>query len=268
MAISIGPQYTVRSYRWTQWKTVKTAKNLIHQYDDDGTVYTIWGYDGPEAHVCTIFKNEVPYNIINEGYSQSQNNSDKSDFETNYLPSANASLAAQYVKGGTDGTKIGNSGDKLKVESSVSTSVSTVQSISKLSYDDMNASNGGVARGTAINTTYTTIYSKNSSGFIFGFTVSFEGNIIGADEFILKFTVDSLVVAEISTVDIGTNAIYAAGSELDALMWGFQVANNNITFKTPGNGGLRYNSTVQIQIKKASGSNKQFRAGVIALTKE
>ncbi len=268
MPVSIGPQYTIRNYRWTQWKTIKTAKSLIHQYDDDGVVYTIWGYDGPEVHICTIFKNEVPYNIINEGYSQSQNNSDKTDFETNYLSSANATLGAQFIKGSTDGTKIGNTGDKLKVETSVPTGATSIPSISKLAYDDMNATNGGVARGTSINTTYTTIYSRSGAGYIFGFTVSFEGNIIGADEFILKFTVDSLVVAEISTADIGTNAIYAAGSDLDALMWGFQVASNNIVFKTPGSGGLRYNSTVQIQIKKASGSNKQFRAGIIALTKE
>lgn len=174
----------------------------------------------------------------------------------------------QYLLGGTDGTPIGNNGDKLKVEASLSTSVSTIPGISKLAYDDMNATNGGVARGTAISTSYTTIYNKSGSGYIFGFTVSFEGNIIGADEFILKFIVDSLTVAEISTADIGTNAIYAAGSELDALIWGFQVANNNVTFKTPGGGGLRYNSTVQVQIKKASGSNKQFRAGLMVLTKE
>lgn len=174
----------------------------------------------------------------------------------------------QYLIGGTDGTAIGNSSDKLKVEASVSTTATTVPSISKLYYDDMNAANGGVARGTAVSTSYTTIYNRSGSGHIFGYSVSFEGNIVGADEFILKFTVDSLVVAEISTADIGTNAIYAAGSDGDAAIWGFQTANNNVMFKTPGSGGLRYNSTVQIQIKKASGSNKQFRAGIIALTKE
>lgn len=174
----------------------------------------------------------------------------------------------QYLLGGTDGTPIGNNGDKLKVETSLSTTTTTVATISKLYYDDMNVANGGVARATSISTSYTTIYNKSGSGHIFGFSVSFEGNIIGADEFILKFTVDSLIVAEISTADIGTNALYAAGSDGDALIWGFQTANNNVMFKTPGNGGLRYNSTVQIQIKKASGSNKQFRAGIIALTKE
>lgn len=185
---------------------------------------------------------------------------------------ANAAVILQRsmatLIGATDGTQIGNNGDKMKVEATFSTGVTTVPGIVKLAYDDMNVANGGVARGTAISTTYTTIYNRSGAGYIFGFSVSFEGNIIGADEFILKFTVDSLVVAEISSADIGTNALYAAGSDGDALIWGFQTANNNVMFKTPGQGGLKYGSTVQIQIKKASGSNKQFRAGVIALTKE
>lgn len=174
----------------------------------------------------------------------------------------------QYLLGGTDATVIGNTGDRLKVDAAFSGSVTTVPSIVKLKYDDMNVANGGVARGTAISTSYTTIYNYSGTGSIFGFSVSFEGNILGADEFILKFTVDGLVVAEISTNDIGTNSLYAAGADGDALIWGFQTANNNVMFKAPGNGALKYATSVQIQIKKASGSNKQFRAGVIALTKE
>lgn len=172
------------------------------------------------------------------------------------------------IQGNSDGTKIGNTGDRLKVESTIATTITTTPAIIKLAYDDMNASTGGVARGTAISTTYTTIYNRSGTGQIFGFTVSFEGNIIGADEFILKFTVDSLVVAEISTADIGTNALYAMGSDGDALIFGWQTANNNVMFKTPGSGGIKYSSTVKIEIKKASGSNKQFRAGLIGLTKE
>lgn len=187
------------------------------------------------------------------------------------MQSANG-LAFQNVlavmSGATDSTRIGNNGDRLKVDAAFASTVTTVPGIVKLAYDDMNASNGGVARGTAITTSYTTIYNRSGAGYVFGFSVSFEGNIIGADEFILKFIVDGLTVAEISTADIGTNALYAAGSDGDALIWGFQTANNNLMFKAPGTGALRYASTVQIQIKKASGSNKQFRAGVIGLTKE
>lgn len=174
----------------------------------------------------------------------------------------------QYLIGGTDGTAIGNNGEKLKVEAFLSTNITTIPSITKLAYDDMNASTGGIARDTQVSTTYSTIYNRSGSGYIFGFSVSFEGNILGGDEFVIKFTVDSIVVAELSTVDIGTNAIYNLGSDGDANILGWQTLNNNVMFKTPASGGVRYNSSVKIEIKKASGSNKRFRAGLIGLTKE
>lgn len=172
------------------------------------------------------------------------------------------------LRGGTDGTRIGNVSDRLKVDTAFSTTQSTSTAIIKLYYDDMNVANGGVARDTSITTSYTTIYNKSGAGLIYGFSVSFEGNIIGADEFLLKFTVDSLVIAEISTADIGTNALYALGADGDVQILGWQVANNNVMFKAPGGGGVRYNATVKIEIKKVTGSSKRFRAGLIGLTKE
>lgn len=79
-------------YNWTNWKIVQSAKTLIYQYDDDGITYTIYGYDGHEIHICKIFKGIVPYSIIDSGYSQSQNDSDKSDFETNFQSNANKTI--------------------------------------------------------------------------------------------------------------------------------------------------------------------------------
>lgn len=172
------------------------------------------------------------------------------------------------INDASTGAKAGVTGDRLKVDVAYNASATSIPAIIKLAYDDMNASTGGIARGTDVTTSYSTIYNRSGNGYIFGFSVSFEGNIIGADAFILKFTVDSLVVAEINTLDIGSNAIYAAGSAGDALIWGFQTDNNNIMFKTPGQAGLKYTASVKIEIKKAGGSAKQFRAGIIALTKE
>lgn len=173
-----------------------------------------------------------------------------------------------FLVGGTDGTLIGNTSDRLKVETTLATNISTTSGINKLYFDDMNASNGGVARDTAITTNYTTIYNRNGSGLVFGFTISFEGNIIGADAFIIKFTIDSLVIAEINTIDIGTNSLYNLGSNGDSNLLSFQVNSNNVLFKSPANSGVRYNSSIKIEIKKDSGSNKKFRAGLISLTKE
>lgn len=97
MSVTIGSN-TYRNYRWTDWKAIVTIKNIARpQFDDDGAVYTIWGYDGPEVHMCQIWKGELPYSIT--GYTQVQNDSDKSDFETNYKSNYNQSLEPRTSDG-------------------------------------------------------------------------------------------------------------------------------------------------------------------------
>ena len=92
MPTPIAPYFTQRNYTWSAWKTIHTLKSFAFQHEDDGTVHTIWGYDGPEAHICTIWKGDVPQAVIDAGYSQSQNDSDQYDFESNFLSIANKSI--------------------------------------------------------------------------------------------------------------------------------------------------------------------------------
>jgi hypothetical protein len=101
MAFTIGPQYTQRTYTWTAWKALYAVRGSLLQYDDDGTVYSIWAYDGPEVLMCQIYKGEVPYTAT-AIYSQSQNDSDKADFEANYKAFGNQSL----YQSDTDGAQI------------------------------------------------------------------------------------------------------------------------------------------------------------------
>lgn len=101
MAIALAPQYTQRNYTWTAWKAVYAVKGSLFQYDEDAILYTIWSYDGPDVHVCQIYKGEVPYTATGS-YSQNQNDTDKTDFETNYKPSGNQSL----YQSDTDGAQI------------------------------------------------------------------------------------------------------------------------------------------------------------------
>jgi hypothetical protein len=100
MSIILAPQYTQRTYFWSDWKSVFSIKGVDHQYDDDGTVYTIWFYDGPEVHVCTLWKSEIPSGLIaSQVYTQEQNDSDVADFESNYLPTANSTLVHKAASG-------------------------------------------------------------------------------------------------------------------------------------------------------------------------
>lgn len=91
--------HTQRFANWSVWKKCQTTKNGQFQFDDDGYVYTIWFYDGPEVHICNIWKTTVPSGIIASGYTQAQNDADKSDFESNYKPLANGVILPRAADG-------------------------------------------------------------------------------------------------------------------------------------------------------------------------
>lgn len=92
MSLSISSNLTQRACTWTLWKAYQTLKRGPWQSEDDGVVYTIWFYDGPEVYVCTIWKGTVPDSVIAGGYSQAQNDADEADWVTNYLPNSNSPL--------------------------------------------------------------------------------------------------------------------------------------------------------------------------------
>lgn len=92
MALQIGSQYTQRIYRWTAWKAVYAVKGLPYQYEDDGLMYTIWTYDGPEVHICQIWKGTIPDAIVSN-YDQATNDADKADFEASYKSLGNTTLS-------------------------------------------------------------------------------------------------------------------------------------------------------------------------------
>jgi len=107
MSVSIAPSFTVRASFWTVWKVLLTAKEGVHQYDDDGIAYTVWFYDDVEAHVCTLWKGLVPDGVVQGGYSQAQNDVDLADFETHYVASANRMLVSKVTIPGVISTDQG-----------------------------------------------------------------------------------------------------------------------------------------------------------------
>lgn len=101
MTVAIAAHYTQRNYTWTAWKAVYAVKGSLFQYEENTTVYTIWTYDGPEVHVCQIYKGEVPYSSV-DVYTQAQNDADKADFLANYQSLGNQPL----YQSDTDGAQI------------------------------------------------------------------------------------------------------------------------------------------------------------------
>lgn len=89
MSVSFGENLVVRHWTWTQVKTYVDAYNGRLQYEDEGTHYTIWAKDDGSVFTCTIYKDDVPYGVVNGGYSQAQNDADKTEFLAGYEPAAN-----------------------------------------------------------------------------------------------------------------------------------------------------------------------------------
>lgn len=87
--VSFNANATISS-TWTNFKSTVISKALSIQYNDNGSAYTIFAFDDSSViYTCTIWKGTVPAGVISGGYSQAQNDSDKSNFETNYKPYAN-----------------------------------------------------------------------------------------------------------------------------------------------------------------------------------
>jgi len=81
-----------RSGNWTWFKPLISGKTLKIQYEENLSIYLIYGYDLPEVVTCIIWKGTVPDSVISAGYSQAQNDSDKADFEASFKPYANRSI--------------------------------------------------------------------------------------------------------------------------------------------------------------------------------
>lgn len=92
----IAPNYTQREYTWTAFKAALTKKQLIIQFVEDDLTYKIWGYDGPEVHICVLFKSTIPEYITS--ITQVQNDLDKTDFETNYKSTANDKINTRVIE--------------------------------------------------------------------------------------------------------------------------------------------------------------------------
>lgn len=91
--VNFSNNATIIGGTWTQFKTSVQTKNLGIQYIDDGTVLTIFAFDTAALlYTATIWDGSVPSGVIDGGYSQVQNDTDKTDFQNNWQSGANKSL--------------------------------------------------------------------------------------------------------------------------------------------------------------------------------
>lgn len=247
MAVNFNANTTVSS-TWTNFKSIViTSKSLPVQYDDDGTVYTIFALDGSSVvYICNIWKGTVPDGVIAGGYSQSQNDTDKSDFETNYKTNANKriyrtdnfgdpvnvefsfALSMGLVPGASVGRAQGytatsaTSGKAIRATTYTPQGANAQRSVNSTSANDTSAGTG--ARTVTINYLNTSFVLKSE-------TVTLNGtagvNTVNTD---IAF-IESIVVATVGSGggNAGTIQVWT-GTGATGSVWGSIAVSDNQTF--------------------------------------
>lgn len=72
---------------WSEFKSLATSKNFRIQYTESSSIYTIFAVDGILQYETEIFKNAT-----NQVANATLENTNQTDFETNYKPTANLPL--------------------------------------------------------------------------------------------------------------------------------------------------------------------------------
>jgi hypothetical protein len=181
------------------------------------------------------------------------------------------------VLSGNDLTPIGHVGDRLKVDTqitSISGGISASYS-SKLRMEDMNATTGGIARGATVsNAAWSSIYYYLGSGLFTSAVI----NIEGKDGWLLRIVIDGeeiLGSGGLKTTDLHSDSVYdldVAGktnNDVDSAVGLYFGEHDRIIFQGPLGIPIKYNSSVQILLRRDVGqSSKKFQAGLAVLTKE
>ena len=183
------------------------------------------------------------------------------------------------LAGNTDGTLVGNVGDRLKVDTIISPSSGTVPTVSsKLRYLDMNVANGGVARETSVtNAAFVTVFSYSGTGILMGFLINFEEKdkwnvrlIVDGEEIFnptsgIGFTTKDFTDDKVWDLDDGGSPLSTSEGNLGVSM----EEHDRFVWTSPVGFPVRYTSSITIQLKRVAGEGaKKFNAGLVIMTKE
>lgn len=148
---------------------------------------------------------------------------------------------------------------------------SSVQAWStKLRYLNMDASNGGIAWGSAVGTTATTIFKYTGSGYIAGFLINTEL----FTDWIYSFLIDGIEIfptGGLLSNNITGDSLY----DLDDVsppnqdMIGISKGSHDrLVYTTPLAIPIRFDSVVEIKLHRGVAGTKKFQSGLIIMSKE
>jgi hypothetical protein len=95
--INFGHAAVVVNQRWTDFKAICASKSMLMQHvDDGGGYYTVFAIDKNIAYTCNIWYTNAP---DGSEYTQTQNDLDRTDFETNYQSTSNSAIEQRSTDG-------------------------------------------------------------------------------------------------------------------------------------------------------------------------
>ena len=180
-----------------------------------------------------------------------------------------------FVKGdnGTaDGQRIAAIGTRLAVDAQISSvNVPSGNYWRKVCYCDMNVTTGGVARGTAISTSFTNVFSYYGTGRVIGFLLNLET----FTTWTIRFTIDGTEVfngsSGITSDDLASDTIYDVDDANDvnqAFIGLSKGSHDRLIWSSPLNIPYKFSSSVVLSIRRTSGGSKKFQAGLMIIEKD
>lgn len=240
---------------WSEVKQFVQDRNASLHFIERPTNYELIAFDGIFSFVLTLSRDP-------------EDATDLNDFETNFKPTANQPLhnfdfdlssGPRRLRVTTAPGNSGSSGGPLAWSN-------------KLRYVDMNENNGGIPRDTKItDSNFSTVFKYNGKGILSRFVIKVDD----IDDWFLRLIIDGEDIFEDPSGSSGTNGISTDDimdeyelEDDDHQIFGLSADNKrSIIFIAP-NEGIRYESSVEIQLKSDNSSQEDFRAGLVVLSKE
>lgn len=167
------------------------------------------------------------------------------------------------LMGGTDNTRIGNVGDRIKVDAEISSSTYFTK---KITYLDAT-----LARDSVVPlTTWTSFYSYTGAGNLIGFLANLEG-ASGAEgaKWYIRMVIDGSFypfgTAGILVSDITDANLYNIGAIVGNFC-AIEFNGNAFHYDVMAN-PIRFTTSISLEVYRIS-STKKFKAGLIAIIKD
>lgn len=155
---------------------------------------------------------------------------------------------------GTDGTQIGNTSDKLKVDANLTQTqlIPLMTNKFRVRYSTSSATAGAA---------YSTVFSRSGTGLFFGFQTDFNSANVR-----LRLTIDSGQIFEITVTDLKLFQFNDTSTTRMQMGAFWATVGNTVDFSTKY--AIPYSTSITIEMQRSDGSNHTLNNYMVLLTED